>query len=295
MRRFLSTLLWLQGGEACNRAQLLRVCLQLDGGRKSGNCKAAFLRIHFSGRQASRPSPRLCSLLEESGDISDDAEAQALFAFGRLAEHRNLGFTSRYDVYMEVPFSLWMPTRYSRRLRVNHPFWEALFAFTDPNTPDGSRRERSTLLSPSVTLPEFCSRLRDLPFMWPQDDEGKPVMPPASLRKEKGLIEELGFSLDDHLSDRRGGGFWELRHNPEDRARLNAAVGSLPLSEKFLRGIFLAFGGRPLEGAQSQCMDESLVLSRDIFESTLLLWGREGQGESDPVVDWEVFAKNVVI
>ena len=44
-------------------------------------------------------------------------EYQLTNLFGRLAEHKALGFTSTYNSYTPSALSLWIPTRWSRRLR----------------------------------------------------------------------------------------------------------------------------------------------------------------------------------
>lgn len=94
-------------------------------------------------------------------EINVSTKFHLINIFGRLAEKKSLGYTSAYNGYMPTPLSLWLPNRWSRRLRVgvNDPEWRRLF--------DVGTRSTSTGDDIVITEDQFISQVQKFDFMFP--------------------------------------------------------------------------------------------------------------------------------
>ena len=152
--------------------------------------------------------------------IEKDETLQLLLIFGRIADHLAVG-NCEYSADTEVPFSLWCTSRFSRRLKNNHPNWEALFR-------SSSSSDES---SQSVSRTDFVQRLAKMPFKYPLDRNGRPAAPPESLStylaslnssKSEGKAEDFSFVA-------------EIRRDSDLRSAVNEWLQSLPIQVSCVR------------------------------------------------------------
>eukprot|EP00937_MAST-01D_sp_MAST-1D-sp2_P007738 g7738.t1 len=175
---------------------------------------------------------------------------QAIALFGRLADHRAVcGCT--YEMDTDVPHSLWINNRWSRRLKNNHPQWLPLFA-------SGT----------AATRTEFAARLRSLPFKYPLAANNLRVPLCATARAALGPAATEGAD--------------EPRWSPSLRATVQQHFAQVALSDAIVdRAWALLGGGRGKDG----------VLERMAFETRVLeMANLNFDLESDPVLEYDVFA-----
>lgn len=173
------------------------------------------------------PEPRTSYALPEYASV--------VGAFGRLAEHKALGFTSSYSACAPSRLALWLPTRWSRRLRVDRPDWKRLF--------EGAR---------SVDRAAFDARLQALPFKYPAEC---PV--PSALAGGGVQTGATGEEL--------------LRLDPSLVLALEQRLQGTPIAPRVLEALFFLLGGRDellvadnmeaciLEWGMRACRDDPVV------------------------------------
>lgn len=182
-------------------------------------------------------------------DLShESSQIRIINIFGRIAEHKALGYTSSYSKYSETPLSLWIPNRWSRRLRVNDPDWKKLFGGNS-----------------NISKDTFLFNLNALLFMFPIDCEvPKSILQMLKLEEHQGTESELRKSSD-------------IRNSIEKQFQV------LPTQSREFDVAYYLFGGREsginidimeskiLEWGKLACSDDP-VIDYPIFESQILLY-----------------------
>lgn len=157
--------------------------------------------------------------------------------FGRIAEHKALGYTSSYSEYSPTPLALWLPNRWSRRLRVNDPDWKLLF------TEGAQEIDRS----------QFGINLASLPFKYPADCD---------------IPDELRVELSSELTGLVAGE--DVVRSPFGAAllaKMEAAMQVKPISESLIDATFFLFGGRngrlAIGTMESACLEWGMLSCAD--------------------------------
>jgi hypothetical protein len=182
------------------------------------------------------------------------ADLELLKIFGRFADHLAVG-NCVYTADTEVPFSLWITSKFSRRLKNQHPQWEPLF--------EGGN---------AIPRAEFHTRLQALPFKYPLGVGSTPADIPSE------LVDDIDGEITCSL----------LRSDESLRLRVNSHIDKQPICAKVVDAVFDALLAPNKKGAEG-------TISQAWFELKLVEWASDDpETEPDPVVEWGVFRQNVL-
>jgi hypothetical protein len=186
------------------------------------------------------------------GDITD---LELLKIFGRFADHKAVG-NCVYIADTEVPFSLWVTNKFSRRLKNLHPQWEPLFV--------GGK---------AISRQEFRQRVTGLPFKYPLGIGSNAADVPSDLTAEMdGEVTASSLKADESI-----------------RSRVNSHINKQPICAKVCDTVFNALI------APNKNRDDDGTISQSSFELKLVEWASDDpETEPDPVVEWGVFRENVL-
>jgi hypothetical protein len=191
-----------------------------------------------------------------------------LLIFGRVADHLAVG-NCLYEMDTDVPFSLWVSSKWCRRLKNQHPQWLPLFRGTESVA-------RGEFEPESVTRASFKRAMQALPFKWPLATGGQPAPIPVPVLASFPGLTHAALKKDGDLRD-----------------QVNANLSALSLGDRALDSVFsmLAFH---FSCAASRSTDPADTLTRSAFELKCVEWASEDpEQEADPVLTWDVFEANV--
>lgn len=186
--------------------------------------------------------------------------------FGRIADHKALGFTSSFGAYVDAPLALWLPCKQSRRLCVERPDWKDLFG-----------EEESAVLDQR----SFARAVLARPFRFPHECP-VPASALALLDRDDASVLARAEALSDPALE-PGSVSFRLKDDAELLRRLNAAFDTETAREVLQQNIPAMF---------SALSNGNGELTATALEKTVLTWGRDSCPD-DPVLDWDAWAGRV--